>query len=111
MSHAELQFATSKRKCAGAAMYSQGSVHICQDDIFHGVQLEAIHKQPHLLQAINYARPRHQVGIGDVRPVGKLAVLKDEEVVLVSNILQLGSNAGIPPANNTSAIMSCTPNS
>jgi hypothetical protein len=96
---------------------------------FHGVLFEAIDQQPHLLQAINYARPWHQVGIGDVRPVrnlvdaptiladhgvanvGKLAVLKDEEVVLVSNILQLGSNAGIPPANNTSAIMSCTPNS
>jgi hypothetical protein len=34
MSHAKLQFANSKKRGAGAAINSLGSLRICQDEIF-----------------------------------------------------------------------------
>jgi hypothetical protein len=75
--------------------------------------------KPHLLESIDDARPRHQVCIGDMAPVSnpvdaslilvhhcvadvsKLAVLKDEEVVLLGNRLQLVGYADVPPEHST----------
>ena len=77
-----------------------------------------LHSSPlptHLLEAVDNAGSWHQVCVGDVAPVSnlvdaplvlvhhcvandsKLPVLKDKEVVLLGNGLELISYAGVPP--------------